>query len=42
MNWIEVWKWVLLIAIVSFAILAVVITIRGAMDLREMFRRLKK
>ncbi len=42
MNWIEIWKWVLLLAMVSFALLAVVITIRGALDLGEMFRRLKK
>ena len=42
MNWLEFWRITLLLAFVSFAILAVVVSISGAFDLREMFRRLKK
>ncbi len=42
MSWMMLWKLVLLISIGCFAIMAVIVTIGGALDIRELFRRLKE
>ena len=40
MSWMLLWKIVLLVSISCFALMAVVVTIGGAHDVRKLFRRL--
>jgi hypothetical protein len=40
--WIGLWKVVLIVGIGLFAMLAVVVTIGGAIDVRKLFRTLKE
>ena len=39
-TWIEIWKWVLIIGLGSFFLLAIVVLPLGARDLVRLFRRL--
>ncbi len=41
MSWMLLWKAVLLFSIGCFAVLAVVVTIGGAFDIRKLFQRLR-
>ena len=41
-TWILVWKVVLIGGVVLFAALAVVVTIGGAIDVRDLFRTLRE
>ncbi len=40
--WILLWKVVLIVGVGLFAVLAVVVTIGGAADVRELFRTLRE
>ena len=40
--WILLWKSVLIVGVVLFAALAVVVTIGGARDVRDLFRTLRE
>ena len=40
--WAAVWKWVLLVGVAVFAVLAVLVTIGGIADIRRMLRQLGK
>jgi hypothetical protein len=42
MSWMLLWKIVLLFSIGCFAIMAVVVTIGGAVDVYRLFERLRK
>jgi len=42
MTWVLLWKIVLLISLLLFAVVAVVTTIGGASDIRKLFRRLRE
>ncbi len=42
MSWMLLWKLVLLITIGCFGIMAVVVTIGGASDIRRLFRQLRE
>ncbi len=42
MSWMLLWKIVLLSSISCFAIMAVLVTIGGAFDVRKLFRRLRE
>ena len=41
-TWIQIWKYVLLIGLGSYAILALVIVPCGAIDIYRLFRRLDR
>lgn len=41
MSWMMLWKLVLLMSIGCFAIMAVIVTIGGAFNIRKLFRRLR-
>ena len=40
--WILLWKWVLIVGVALFAVMAVVVTIGGARDVRDLFRTLRE
>ena len=42
MNWMLLWKVVLLTSIGLFAVMAVITTIGGAFDIRRLFARLRE
>ena len=42
MSWMLLWKIVLLFTIGCFAVMAVVVTIGGAGDIRRLFQRLRE
>ncbi|MBC8354665.1 MAG: hypothetical protein H8E66_21925 [Planctomycetes bacterium] len=42
MSWMLLWKVVLLLSIGCFALMAVIVTIGGAVDVRRLFRRLRE
>jgi len=39
--WLPIWKWTLILGVTAFAILAVVVIIGGAYDIRSLFRSLR-
>jgi hypothetical protein len=41
MEWITIWKTVLLVSLTLFAVLAIVTTVLGAGDVRRLFQRLE-
>jgi hypothetical protein len=42
MTWLTLWKWTLILGTAGFAILSVVVIIGGALDIRSLFRSLRK
>ena len=42
MTWTLLWKIVLVVSLLLFAVVAVVTTIGGAFDIRKLFRRLRE
>ncbi len=41
MEWMTIWKVVLLVSLALFAVLTIVTTVLGAGDVRRLFQRLK-
>ena len=39
-NWIELWKWVLIIGLGLYFVVVVAVVPLGALDIRRLFRRL--
>ena len=39
-NWIELWKWVLIIGLSLYFVVVVAVVPLGALDIRKLFRRL--
>ncbi|MCA9119403.1 MAG: hypothetical protein H6822_05810 [Planctomycetaceae bacterium] len=42
MSWMLLWKIVLFVAVACFAIMTVVVTIGGALDVRRLFNKLEE
>lgn len=41
-DWAMIWRWVLLFGVSVFALLAILVTIGGALDVRKMLAELKR
>jgi len=39
-NWIELWKWVLIIGLGVYFLVVIAVVPLGALDIRKLFRRL--